>query len=129
MDRPLDPELLLRHSRWLKALARSLVSDESRAEDLVQETLLRAIERPPLERSAGAWLRKVRRNLAFRGREEERRRRRREKVVARPIDSPPVASRVVERVEMLRRLVDMVLELEEPGRSALLDHFFDGLPP
>jgi len=51
---------LLAQTGWMRALARSLVADEALAEDLVQESLLRAVERPPRQSGAlGPWLRTV----------------------------------------------------------------------
>src|SRR5262245_11994197 len=70
MTRPLDPgmspELLLRESAWLRALARSLVADVHQAEDLAQDTLVAALEHPPQRRgtSLRAWLGTVARNFA-----------------------------------------------------------------
>ena len=58
---------LCAHTGWLRALARGLVNDEALAEDLVQESLLRAVEQPPRRPGAlGAWLRTVLRRLASR---------------------------------------------------------------
>ena len=62
---PLHPESLLEHGPRLRALARRLVHDEHAADDLVQETWVRAVERGP---ASGAtpwqWLARVLRNLA-----------------------------------------------------------------
>ena len=46
-DDPPTFEDLLRHSAWVQALARTLVRDADLAEDLVQETWLAALRRPP----------------------------------------------------------------------------------
>jgi RNA polymerase sigma-70 factor (ECF subfamily) len=54
------PEALLAHHSFLVSLARSLVGDEHAAEDAVQETWVRALERPPRSASgARAWLARV----------------------------------------------------------------------
>jgi RNA polymerase sigma-70 factor (ECF subfamily) len=59
--------LLARHCR---ALARS----EQEAAEIIQETLLRALEHPPaLDRPLGPWLKRVARNLLIDRRREERR--------------------------------------------------------
>src|SRR5215510_3385240 len=60
---PPDVDRLLANARWVKALALRLVADDAAADDLVQETWLRAIERPPQQaagpRSLRAWLKQV----------------------------------------------------------------------
>ena len=38
---------LLDHGSWLQALARNLVGDQATADDLVQETWVAAIKKPP----------------------------------------------------------------------------------
>ena len=40
----IDPETLLAHVGWMRRMARSLVLDPDRADDLVQQTLLAALE-------------------------------------------------------------------------------------
>ncbi|MFG0320485.1 MAG: sigma factor, partial [Planctomycetota bacterium JB042] len=50
-------EALLAHAGWVEALAKSLVLDPSRADDVVQAAWLEALRRPP--RHGGnlrAWL-------------------------------------------------------------------------
>ena len=49
---PLDE--LLTHAHWARALSRRLVLDEHRADDVVQQAWLAAVEKPP---SAGPGLR------------------------------------------------------------------------
>lgn len=65
---PIDPPALddlLRQQRWLRRLAASLVVDVATADDLTQQTLLAALERPPADTAAPrAWLSTVVRNLA-----------------------------------------------------------------
>jgi hypothetical protein len=43
----IDPDALLAEAGFLHALARDLARDAAAAEDLVQDTLLTALERPP----------------------------------------------------------------------------------
>ena len=47
--RPIDHEELLSHVARLRGLARRLVADESRADDVVEQGMLAAIEKPPRE--------------------------------------------------------------------------------
>ena len=78
-------EDLLAHRQWVRALARRLAADESRADDLEQETWLAAMEHPPRDaRSPRGWLGAVMRNLRRNERRGEYRRDRRERDVARP---------------------------------------------
>ena len=53
-------EALLAHQDWVRALARSLVADPSRADDVAQQTMLEAMTSPPrdLSRPRG-WLARV----------------------------------------------------------------------
>jgi DNA-directed RNA polymerase specialized sigma24 family protein len=46
---PLDVERLLAQSGWARRLARRLVQDQDQAEDVLQETWVAALERPPAE--------------------------------------------------------------------------------
>src|SRR5215510_10676726 len=62
MDRPLEIEELLSHAGWLRRLAGSLVRDDSSADDLVQNTWVAAMRRPPRS-GARPWLSRVMRNL------------------------------------------------------------------
>ncbi|MCB9881423.1 MAG: RNA polymerase sigma factor [Planctomycetes bacterium] len=127
----MKPELetLLTQTNWLRTLARRLVHDEAQAEDLVQRTMLRAIERPPRGTTGvRSWLAIVARRLAARDREQERGRARREERVARG-EALPSTLELVEKVALQRRLSRAVLELDEPYREVLLLRYFEGLEP
>lgn len=95
MDRP-SPEDLLKHAGFLRALAFRLVGDDARADDLVQDAYVAALERPP-QGSVRAWLGAVVRNLAGKMRRSESRRLMREHGASRPEPLPPaddVAARI-----------------------------------
>jgi len=127
--RPLTADLLLEHSGFLHGLARSLVLDEQRAEDVVQETFMAALQRPPPPHvRLRAWLGAVTRNLALRARRTEGRVQRREQHAAHPEGGAATAD-VAARVEVQRRIAEAVAGLDEPGRSAIVWRYFDGLPP
>lgn len=121
-------EDLLRHWGWMRALARSLVRDESQAEDAVQETFLRAVRSPPRrEEALGAWLRTVLGRCVSRSRAEEKGRRRREALAAREERLHHEPGHDIETLEIQRLLIEEVLRLDEPCRSTVLLRFFDGL--
>ncbi|MBK7875893.1 MAG: sigma-70 family RNA polymerase sigma factor [Planctomycetes bacterium] len=128
---PLDA--LLAEARWLEGLARALVADREEARDLVQEVWTKAAARPPERLDAPrAWLATVLCN-ALRSRrrveratealdDDERR------PAARHETGPQTGSSadVVARAEAQRLLVESVLALDEPWRSTVLWHHFDG---
>lgn len=117
-------EELIRHRRFLSALARSLVHDEHRAEDVVQETFVAALEKPP---RAGvplkAWLAAVVRNVAFKDRRSRARRYDRERSVARS----EVSLDVQRDLELEEELVAAVRDLEEPFRTVVVLRHHRGL--
>ena len=133
---PIRLEELLEHSAWLTALARRLVADSGAAEDLVQETWLTALERPPGDRrNLRGWLSAVLRNAA-RGRA----RRARVDPVApgasgsagEPLDElgtpePETPEGLAASLETQRALAGSVLELEEPYRATVILRYWHGL--
>jgi RNA polymerase sigma factor (sigma-70 family) len=120
-------ETLLAESEWLRALARRLCADPHQADDLAQETWLRALSRLPDARSSPrAWLARVLINLNISRARSDARRSQRESRVAR-VEAQPSSADIAERSQIARALAEHVLELEEPGRSAILAHFFEGL--
>ncbi len=128
---PSDARLagLLAERAWVGHLARSLVRDQALAEDLEQETWLAALTRPPRWRaSPRGWLSRVLRNRAARAGRSGVRRGRREAAAARP-EAQRATDEVVAAAEQHRRLVDALAELPEPGRTAVLLRYYEGLPP
>ncbi len=120
---------LLEHASWIHVLARSLVSDRDLADDLVQQTWLAALESsPPGGSSLRAWLARVLRNRAIESRRRGQRRTAREEAVARAEVQDP-DSRLDARISIYRTVVQVVSELKEPYRSAILLRYFEGLPP
>ncbi|MCB9882581.1 MAG: sigma-70 family RNA polymerase sigma factor [Planctomycetes bacterium] len=121
-------ETLLEQRDWLHGLARRLVLDPTQADDLVQETWLETLKRPP--EHAGdprAWLGTVTRRVFTR--------RFRPRVVFCDLHEGDVPSReavppdVLERAQLHRQLVDAVLALDEPYRCTVLARWFDGEAP
>jgi len=129
--RPTTPDLeaLLLHRDFVRRLAVSLVRDRSAADDVEQETWLAGLRRPVGAARVRAWLGSVVRRLAARARRGTARRERREEAAARPEAAVPSAGDVFEREAVRRRVIEVVLGLDEPHRDALLLRYFEGLPP
>ncbi|MBL8842107.1 MAG: sigma-70 family RNA polymerase sigma factor [Planctomycetes bacterium] len=129
---PLPLDDVIAQQRFLRSVARQLVRDAATADDVVQESYLRALEEPHARpRSVRAWLGRVVANLAHDRRRGELRRERREQEVASaagcstPADRSPAA--IAARVEMQRRLAERVLALAPAYRDVVLLHHFEGL--
>jgi RNA polymerase sigma-70 factor (ECF subfamily) len=126
-----DPAHLLDHAAWLRTLAQSLVGDRATADDLVQDTYVAALGRPPsMDRPVNPWLSRVLRNAArFRWRSETNRSTR-EAALARTAERETLTSaELLERHETQQMLARLVGELEEPYREVILLRFAEGLAP
>lgn len=126
-----EPSLkaLLRHHEWLRSLAHSLLKDPGAADDLAQDAWVAVLRNPPRDASVGrAWFRRVVLN-GLRNRARETSRRDRRERAAAVAEAQPATHVLVERAEALRRVTGAVLELQEPFRSCVLRHYFDGLTP
>jgi RNA polymerase sigma-70 factor (ECF subfamily) len=120
-------ETLLLQAGWLRRFALALVKDQDLAEDIVQETLVTAWQRPA-ENAGRPWLAAVARNIAFnRWRGTARRRRRELDAVA--LDTGKVASpeELVGDAQIHRAVAEVVAGLDEPFRRTLVLRFFDGV--
>ena len=110
-------------------LARGLVADENVADDVVQDTWVSVLQRPPRDPDGvRAYLATSLRRTASRFRRGEERRARREASAARA-EALPSESDLAASLELHQRIVQAVLELAEPARSAVLARFFEDLPP
>lgn len=122
-----NTEALLAHADWVRALARTLVADPHRADDVAQEAWVDALESPPRDaRNVRGWFASVVRNAASQARRSETRRTEREKAAARE-EALPDTAELVARASLQRDLVGHVLALEEPYRRTILLRFFQGL--
>lgn len=129
MDEISSDELLLQHQAFLRRLARRLIADEHRAEDVAQDAALLVLERAPRGlRSTRAWLARVVRNLAINAARGERRRVAREQSV-RPPDPPRTPEEVAESLQLQRRVVEAVERLDEPYRSVVYLRYHADLGP
>ena len=127
MSPPLHSEILTSHAGALRTMARALLRDEHAADDVVQETWLRALIAPPKsEGGVGGWLRSVAQGFALQHRRSEGRRARREQLYA---AERPEAMDPDQRSAVLRSVMEAVLALDEPYRETVLLRWFEGLPP
>lgn len=125
--RPVDPEELLPHAGWLRAIARNLIRDADLADDVVQQAFVAAIELPPRDGvPIRAWLARVGRNISINTLRATSRRRAHETAVpAGP--SPDSPGEAVARAEAMRVVFDAVMALDPPLRDVILARFFDEL--
>jgi RNA polymerase sigma factor (sigma-70 family) len=122
-------EDLLAHAGWLRALAFRIVRDDDVADDLVQDTFVATLRRPPeRDGSTKSWLAKVLLNrLRMRARSEGRRTAREQATLLIDDSDVPAQDMLVARAEIQRRLVELVLRLDEPYRATVLLHFCEGV--
>ncbi len=126
----LQPDRILQHAGSIRALALSILGDEHAAEDVLQETWLRALTHPPPHQdSLGGWLRRVAEGIAISRLRSEGRRRNRETHWVEDRDCSHTSYDSTERAEVLRAVVDEVLALDEPYRETVMRRYFEGLPP
>lgn len=136
MDRPLPAvttEALLAHAGRVRRLARALASHGSdEADEAEQQAWLLALERPPARpgRLAGWWRAVVTNVARKRARDDATRMRHEQAAVQRAAarEAPPALDAVA-RAELHHLVVDAVVALDEPYRSAIVLRWFDGLPP
>lgn len=124
----LTPESLLGHQQFVLRLARTLVRDESDAEEVAQKTLASALERPPRHGALRAWLVRVTRNHAHELHRGDRRRADRERRAARSEAVSDGAS-AMERLELEHGVVRAVLALDEPYKAVVVATYYEGLAP
>jgi len=128
-SRPISPDELFQHADFLRRVARGLIRDEHRAEDVVQDTLVAALTSPPRRREAlRGWLSRVVRRRAlnlFRG-EERRAGRESDAARSEPEESHEEA---LERLELQRLVFDLVLDQPEERRTVLYLRYYEGLGP
>lgn len=119
-------EELFEHTEWVRALAVRLCRDAAQADDVAQETWLRALTRVGGARVARAWLGGVARNVEARSRLRDTARSERERHVARP-ESVPGPDELLAQAELQRRVLAAVATLDESARQAILWRYYEGL--
>jgi RNA polymerase sigma-70 factor (ECF subfamily) len=124
-----DLDVLAAQEPFVRALAKSLLFDDSQVDDVVQETWMEALRRGiPAGAGARNWLSRVVRSRALNALRGRRRRQHRESAAARP-EALPSAADILSRNEQRQRVVAAVAALAEPYRSAILLRYFEGLEP
>jgi RNA polymerase sigma-70 factor (ECF subfamily) len=119
-------EQLLQDIAWLKSLATTLAKDRDDADDLVQEAWIAAWRRQPdASRPMRGWLTKVVRDLAGMKRRSDRRRTARN-VLAHDAHVPAAPDELLAQLQLHKRLVELVIELDEPYRSTIIARFVEG---
>jgi len=112
------------HAQALRRLALSLVRDEGEAQELVQETWVRAGGAP----RSGAWLRAVLRNL-WRDRARGAARRAASEAAAARSEALPSSAEIVAELEVAEALAREVAALDEPLRQVVHLRYFEELAP
>jgi len=125
---PADIESLLAEAPWLARLARSLTGNAAEADDIVQDTYAAALRSPPdANRPLRPWLRTVAVNLARMRHRGRARRDANEAVVEVQVDPARTPEHLLERAQLERRLVELVIALDEPFRTTVLLRYREGL--
>ena len=121
-------EDLLEHAEWLRRLAAGLVQPDDAGDDVVQETWMAALRSPPTaDRATQPWLATVMRNLVRnRWRAGQVRRQAAPALAAEAEEAAASPQELLERAQLHRLLGELVLDLEEPYRSAVLLRYYEG---
>ena len=122
-----SPEELLSHAQWLRMLALRMVGDESTADDLVQETWLAALKRPPRSEGLRAWLSRVLTNAVRQRRRSTLRREGYEVEAPAQRAEVPSPEDLALRLEQEQRLLAAVGGLRDPYRTVVLLRYEEGL--
>lgn len=122
----LDPQQMLEDAIWIHSLATAIARNPAEADDLSQATHLALLERPPEGiQNPKAWLFGLMRNLAGKLRMKEGMQAR---LAFRPqgLDAEENPEEVVDRAETRKAVLEAVLSLRDPYRSAILMRYYDG---
>ena len=118
----LPAEQFAEYNQFMRRLAIALLGREEGADDLVQETWIVAMRRPPgPDRPLRAWLIRVLRSLTYKSwREGSRRLRRESRAAQEPRPELPTPEALLDRRETQKVLRRILTDLPEPYRSTLL---------
>ncbi|MEM7517432.1 MAG: sigma-70 family RNA polymerase sigma factor [Planctomycetota bacterium] len=125
--RALDSHTLFAASDWMRRIAKALVHDDDRADDLVQEAWQAALRNPP-PAALRPWLGGILRRKAKEAHRANANRRAREERAALPERQASTAD-LAACAEEQRYLIDCVLALPPKYREVVLLRFYEDLPP
>ncbi len=133
--RATDLAELLSNAAWLRRLASSLVGASNDPEDVAQDAWVALLRAPPRAGEGApvppprSWLAEVLRNAArMRARGGSRRLRRDGAFAAAVPAEAPSPEQLLDRLRTQHLLAGLVAGLDEPYRSTLLLHYYEGLP-
>ena len=128
-DRIPDADALAEHAAFVRAVARAALKGDDAVDDVVQDTYAAALASGPSKPgSLRAWLAGVARRQAAARIRRRAMRRRHAPLLPQP-GTDETTLDVAARAETSRQVVDAVMRLNEPYRSALLLRYWDDLPP
>ena len=119
------PTTLLADLDFVRRLARQLCGDEHTAEDVAQQTIVTALEKPPKDGNHRGWLATVARSLVYKHHRTSKRRLAREQAVSKGLDEPSTEE-VVAREQVRTEVVKSVLALPSDHRQIILLRFYRG---
>ena len=125
-DTTISLDHLLAHRDWIRGLAGSLVRDPSTVDDIEQDVYVAAMSSRPVNRSIRGWLGRVVRNSVYQRHRRDTRRTDRERSVARD-DAVRSTEEIVAEADAHRHVVQAVMQLDEPYRTAIVLRYFEGL--
>jgi RNA polymerase sigma-70 factor (ECF subfamily) len=112
--------------KWVRRLARAMVRDADKAEDLAQDAWQLALEQPVRQGNAWrGWFSRVMKNRVVDQWYSKERRKPLNAQLPTPDDSV-TPEETLQRLETQQALGEAVKGLDEPYRSALLLHYFEG---
>ncbi len=123
----IDIDKLMSNGNWVRNLARRLLYDENMVDDVMQEVWITALQRPPSKPQAlQAWLKTVVRSLALRANRSKKRRDHHEGNIPKKPNVGPTDT-ILANLEVRQKLIEGILELDDPYRSVVYLHFFEEL--
>lgn len=129
-DDGFDPDILLEHGDFVRALVRSLLADPDLANDVEQQTWLAAMRRPPsMGASARAYLAVIAKNFARRQQRDDSRRQRALLNLGLEPSSTPSREEILAIEEQRRRVIEAVLDLDEKYRTVVVLRYLEELSP